>query len=212
MIKVLIADDHEVIVEGLKALLSGEPELEIVSHAHNGHQVLAQLEMNAIDVVLLDINMPELDGLETTKLIRQDHPKVKVLILSMYNKPEFIRHLIEIGAHGYVLKNTPKKELIEAIQNVHHGIEHFSEEIKDTIMKNLKTKGHVGEAYLTDRERDIIRLLADGFTTNEIAEKLFISVHTVDTHRKNLLTKLNQKNIASLIRYAVEKGYAGKQF
>ncbi|MBU2884820.1 response regulator transcription factor [Gilvimarinus agarilyticus] len=208
----MIADDHQVIVEGLKALLSNENSIHIVGHAHNGNEVIDQLQTQAVNVVLLDINMPELDGLETTKLIRKNYPLTKVLILSMYNKPEFIRNLIEIGAHGYVLKNTPKDELITAIKAVHAGEQHFSAEVKDTIMESLKTKGHVGPAYLTDRERDVVRLLADGLTTNEIAEKLFISTHTVDTHRKNLMTKLNQKNIASLIKYAVEKGYAGEQF
>ncbi|UXP30704.1 response regulator transcription factor [Reichenbachiella agarivorans] len=212
MIRVLIADDHLVIVEGLKALLANVPEIKIVGHANNGREVINLLETQNIDVILLDINMPVLDGLETTRLIREHHDHVKVLILSMYNKPEFIRNLIEIGANGYVLKNTAQEELVAAIKDVHEGREHFSAEVQDTINESLKSKGHVGAEYLTDRERAIIRLLADGMTTGEIAVQLSISSHTVDTHRKNLMTKLNQKNIASLIKYAVEKGYAGEQF
>lgn len=212
MIKVLIADDHEVIVEGFKALLTNDRDLKIVGHALNGKQVLEKLATESVDVVLLDINMPEMDGIEATQAIRKRYPDVKILIVSMYNKPEFIRNLIETGAHGYVLKNTPKENLIEAIKRIYAGEEHFSTEVEETIKESLKMKGHTGPTYLTDRERDVIRLLADGYTTSEIAEKLYLSRHTVDTHRKNLLTKLGQKNIASLIKYAVEKGYAGDQF
>ncbi|MCV9389414.1 response regulator [Reichenbachiella ulvae] len=212
MIKVLIADDHEVIVEGLKALLNTSKELEILGHASNGLKVMEFLRSKKVDVILLDINMPEMDGMETTKAIRKNYPDVKILILSMYNKAEFIRNLVELGAHGYVLKNTPHAELVAAIKKVHSGQEHFSTEVQNTIEESLKANGKTGPAYLTDRERDIIKLLAEGNTTSEIAKKLYLSTHTVDTHRKNLMAKLGQKNIASLVRFAVENGYAGEQF
>lgn len=212
MINILIADDQQIIVEGLKGLLLREKDINIVGHAKNGLDLLEKLKVEEVDLILLDINMPEMDGIEAAQKIKEQHPNLKILVLSMYNKPEFIRSIIEAGAHGYVLKNAPREELVAAIQAVYSGSEHYSPEVKDTIMQNLKTKGHVGPAYLTERERAVIRLLADGLTTTEIAEKLYISSHTVDTHRKNLMNKLNQKNIASLVKYAVENGYAGKEF
>lgn len=212
MIDILIADDQQIIIEGLRGLLIKEKNINIIGHAKNGLDLLEKLKEVTVDLVLLDINMPEMDGIEAAKKIKEGYPELKILVLSMYNKPEFIRSIIEAGAHGYVLKNAPREELVSAIKAVYAGEEHYSPEVKDTIMQNLKTKGHVGPAYLTERERAIIRLLADGLTTTEIADKLHISSHTVDTHRKNLMNKLNQKNIASLVKYAVENGYAGDSF
>lgn len=212
MINIIIADDQQIIIEGLKGLLIKEKDINIVDHAKNGIELLEKLKTKAVDLILLDIHMPEMDGIEAAKIVKEEYPSIKILVLSMYNKPEFIRSIIEAGAHGYVLKNAPREELVEAIERVYAGLEHYSPEVKDTIMQNLKTKSHVGPAYLTERERAVIRLLADGLTTTEIAGKLFISSHTVDTHRKNLMNKLNQKNIASLVKYAVENGYAGENF
>ncbi|MGL1886392.1 MAG: response regulator transcription factor [Reichenbachiella sp.] len=212
MINILITDDQQIIIEGLKSLLSREESFNIVSQAKNGIEAIKQLKLSKIDVILMDINMPKMGGLEATKIINKEHPNVKILILSMYNRPELIRTLIEAGANGFLIKNASQPELVSAVKKVHAGGEYYSPEVKDTMMHTLKTKDHIGAAYLTDRERLILKLLADGNTTIDIAYKLTLSPHTIDTHRKNLLNKLDKKNIASLVKYAVENGYAGEQF
>ena len=212
MMRILIADDHQVIIDGLKLLLSHEENFEIVGEAIDGNQVMTLLTKVQVDVILLDINMPNLDGIEATKMIRAKYPHVKILVLTMYNRSEFIKNLIEAGASGYVLKNIGRADLIDAIKKVSRGEDYFSAEVTKTIMSSLKAGGGKGTGLLTDREKDVLRLVADGCTTVEIAEKLFIATNTVDTHRKNLLSKLQQKNTAELVRYAVENGFTKPRY
>lgn len=212
MINLLIADDHQVVIDGLKSLLSLEDDFLVVGEALNGKMVLEALKDRKVDVVLLDINMPVMDGIETTKIMRKDHPDVKILILTMYNKPEFIRNILEAGASGYVLKNVGKEELIDAIRKVEKGEDYFSLSVTRTMMDSYKSGTNSNTFELTKRERDVLKLLAKGHMTTEIAEKLFISPHTVNTYRKNLLSKLNVKNTASLVRYAIEKGFTEPKY
>lgn len=203
-IRLLIADDHPLIIDGLKTSLSREESLEIVDEAVDGAEVLSALQRHNIDVILLDINMPGMNGFETLQKIVPEFPDVKILILSMYDKPEFIHSLIENGASGYLLKNTGRDEMIYAIQKVHHGNIYFSEEVKKILKKEERAAG--GHEQLTKREKEILSLIAQEKTTSEIAELLFISTHTVDTHRKNLLAKLGVKNAAGLVKFAIEYG------
>jgi DNA-binding NarL/FixJ family response regulator len=151
--------------------------------------------------------MPEMNGVETTRTIRRDFPTVKTLILSMYDTPEFIRNVVNAGASGYILKNTSKNDLLAAIRTVSHGEKYYASDVVSVVMDSMQ-KNHSNNLNMeiTEREKDVLRLIADGLTTNEIADKLFISAHTVNTHRKNLLSKLDLKNTASLVRYALDQG------
>ncbi|MCA6078806.1 response regulator [Fulvivirga sedimenti] len=206
MKRIIIADDHQVVIDGLKSIFHNEDDIEVIDECHNGKELLAKLEEMEPDMVLLDINMPEMNGIEASRAIRQKFPAVKILILSMYDTPEFIRNVINAGASGYVLKNADKKTLLGAIRTVASGEEFFSSEVVHNVMHSFKGQVSHQAVEITEREKDVLRLIAEGLTTNEIAEKLFISVHTVNTHRKNLLSKLDIKNTASLVRYALDQG------
>ncbi len=209
MINIIIADDHQMFIDGVKALLAGEQDMRVTGEALNGKQVLALLEKEQADVILLDVNMPEMDGIETTRHIRQRWPDVKILMLTMYNNQEFIFGLMNAGASGYILKNTGRAELLEAIHAVTKGKTFYSKEVTETILQNFTKKPgeqKVEAAQLTEREKDVLKLIAQEYNTQEIAAKLYISPNTVETHRKNLLSKLHAKNIAGLVRFAIQTG------
>ncbi len=207
MIRVLIADDHQMFIDGLKALLASEPDISTGGQALNGNEVIKYLKNNVVDVILMDINMPELDGIETTKIVTKNYKYVKVLMLTMHKGMEYINQIINTGASGYILKNTGKRELIEAIKTVASGNPYYSKEVTETIIGSFKTVKEPelkkDEIQLTSREREILKLIAQEFTTPEISEALNISQHTTDTHRRNLLSKLNARNTAGLVLYAV---------
>ena len=208
MIKVLLADDQQMFLDGMKAFLEQEPEIEIIGMANNGDQVLEILEVRPdIDVVVLDVEMPQKDGIETTHLIKQDRrlEKVKILILTMYNRKDFIVKLMEAGANGYILKNKSKEELVHAIYNIYEGRPHFGLEVLNSATSiSSKLEKNI---ELTDRELETLCLIAEGKTTREISSLLFISEPTVNTHRRNLLRKLDFTNDKYLVRYAIKHGY-----
>ena len=196
-------------IDGVRALLANEPDVQLVGQALNGKQVLEELEKNHVDIVLLDVNMPEMDGIETTRTIRQRGKDVKIVMLTMHNNPEFIFGLMNAGANGYILKNTGKEELMEAIQAVFTGKTFYSKEVSETILQNFSKRPAEQKAdavHLTEREKEVLRLIAMEYNTQEIATELFISVNTVETHRRNLLSKLNAKNIAGLVKFAMQLG------
>ena len=209
MIKILIADDHQMFIDGIKALLKNEKEIKVVGEALNGEEVLATLEKEKADIILLDINMPQMDGIEATRIIRKKFPEVKIIILTMHNKYEFIAGLAHEGASGYILKNTGKAELLNAIKTVQEGKTFFGKEVTETIMHNLYKKPaeqKIEAVQLTEREKEVLKLIAQEFSTKEIADKLFISENTVETHRKNIMAKLNAKNVAGLVKFALQVG------
>ena len=210
MIQLLIADDHRVLRDGIRAMISGHKEIVVVGEASNGIEVLDLLEKVNVDLVLLDISMPHMDGVETCKKINKLYPLVNVLALTMYDEGALISNMVKYGAKGYILKNTGKEKLIQAIKTVYNGGTYFSEKVKDTLIMSMSPLKKTNTSYflpkLTNREKEIVNLIANEFTTAEIAEKLFISEKTVETHRKNLLQKLNVRNTAGLVRIAVEKG------
>jgi two-component system nitrate/nitrite response regulator NarL len=214
MINILIADDHKMVIDGLKALLSEEKNIKVIGQALSGNEVIQFLKQNSerVNLIILDINMPDTDGIETSKYVHNQYPKIKILILSMYNRPLFIKNLIEVGVSGYILKNTGKEELLTAISKINDGEDYFSAEITKSIMTSFKETQPAQEGQLTKREQEILRLLAKALTTSEIAEKLFLSTHTIDTHRKNLLSKLNLKNTPALVKYAIENGFTDSKF
>jgi len=210
MIRLLIADDHQMLKDGIKAMLKDNDEIDVFAEASNGIEVLAVMDKNPADVVLLDINMPVLDGIETCKKLKQMFPLVKILALTMYDEGNLITKMVKNGARGYILKNTGKEKLIEAIKTVYNGGTYFSDRVKDALISSMVLEKNKNNnsfiPSLTRREKEIIELIVNEFTTHEIAEKLFISEKTVETHRKNLLQKLNARNTAGLVRIAMEKG------
>lgn len=209
-IRIVLADDHQMILEGLQAMLNGEDEIEVIEEARDGVEVIELVQSNReIDVVVLDINMPRLDGIETTKRIKAAYPEIKVLILSMYNRVEFVKNLLESGTDGYILKNSGKQVLITALKSLARGEPYYSAEITQTIMKSYqrtRTFDHSVYAELSDREKEVIIGIALEKTTQEIAEMLCLSKHTIDTHRKNVLSKLDVKNAAGIVKYAIQSG------
>ncbi|MDW7694442.1 response regulator transcription factor [Flammeovirgaceae bacterium SG7u.111] len=200
-INILLADDHQIVIEGLKLLLEARDNFDVVGEVVDGQQVLDFIEKNKVDIVILDINMPVMDGIACAKKIKESHPQVKVIILTMYAQKSFVEEIIKIGIDGCLLKNNSGKELIDAIDRVHSGRSYY-----DQIQFFTSTKEEVKTYKLSDREIEIIRSLANGRTSAEIAEDLYISQHTVKTHRKNILRKLNLHNSADLVKYALNNG------
>jgi len=203
-IKVLLVDDHQIIIDGLKSLLKNSEEIVVVAEANNGREALPILDLLELDVVLMDIDMPVMNGIDTLKEIRKQGLAVKVIILSMHNEAGMIKSLINIGADGYLLKSSSQDEVINAIRKVAGGQQYFSTEVTLSLLK--PTQNNHQSEILTDRETEIIKLIAEGFSNKEIGDKLFISHRTVDTHRTNLMKKLNVSNIAGLISYAIKNG------
>jgi DNA-binding NarL/FixJ family response regulator len=207
MIRVLIADDHQMFVDGLKSLLVEEKEMCVVGEAKNGYEVLEICDQEQVDIVIMDINMPLMDGIQTSRKLSKKHPSVKILGLSMYNDRDYISDILKAGALGYVLKNTGKESLLNAIATLQSGSSYLSEEVSKTLLSGFM-KNHSGEQMiekLSDREREVLDCIASGLTTHEIADKLFISKNTVETHRKNLLYKLKARNTAELVNNAYKQ-------
>ena len=204
MIRIVIADDHSLIRDGLKAMLGKDNFCEIVGEAANGHELLELLKAVKCDVVCTDISMPEMDGVEATTFITKNFPKIKVICLSMHEEVSFIKQMMDAGAAGYVFKDSPKEELQLAIKTVYGGKKYFNQKLFD-ILLNVESNGKT-ESVLSSREKEILKLIAEEYTNPEIAEKLFLSVRTVDTHRQNLIQKLNVKNTAGLVKYAIKSG------
>ena len=205
-INILIADDHQVLTDGLKSLLVGEEQLEIKGVASNGAEALEMLKLLKVDVVLMDIDMPVMGGIEATRIIKKDFPGVKVLMLTMHDEKAIISMLLEIGADGYVLKNSTRSELLHAIREVAAGRKHLSEEVSAVLLTSTSPGKDSKLGGLTQREVEILQLVAEGLSNKEIGERLFISHRTVDTHRTNLMSKLSVHNVAGLVRFAIENG------
>jgi len=205
MIRVFLVDDHQMVLDGISSILEDVENIKVVGTALNGEHALRALGVEGVDVLLLDINMPDMDGIEVVRQMEKQGVQINTLILTMHNNPQFTKQLIELGVEGCILKNSGKKELVYAINEVNEGRRYYGEDVTGTLFDSLeKTKKAVDEVLLTKREVEIIKLIATEFTTNEIAEKLMISSFTVDTHRKNIVNKLGVKNIAGLVKFAFE--------
>lgn len=210
MIRVMIADDHNMFVEGIESILEGHDHIQVVSKCYTGNEVFEKMPSAHPDVILLDINLPGMNGLEVCQKLNKEYPEVKVLALSMHNEESFVTEILKYGAQGYILKNTGKKELISAIETINSGQSYFSEEVTETIMKSLvnqrtgSKKSATLAPKISRREKDVLDLIVKEYTTQEIADTLFISLKTVESHRRSLLTKLNVRNTAGLVRVAIE--------
>lgn len=208
-INLLLVDDHPLVIEGIKTLLRTDAAVRVVAQAGSGAEALRRLrEHPEVDVVLLDLHMPQMSGVELTQRIRAEHPGVRILALSMFHDHSTVTQVLEAGGLGYLLKNTSKAELSAAIADVAAGRTHFSQEVGQTLLQNLEVPGQRNGAAalveLTPREREILRLVAEEKSNQAIAEALFISERTVETHRKNILTKTNCKSVVGLIQYAIK--------
>jgi len=203
MIRVFIVDDHPVVIEGIHSLLMNEKDITWVGQAMNAQSCLGFFVNNSADVVLMDISMPGMDGVELCSIMKNKYPGIFILGLSTFNQGLYIKKMMENGASGYILKNSSKEELIRAVHVVHDGGIYFSGEVGQALAEYQKSsKKEI--PVLTPREKEILGLIAEGYTNPQIAERIFLSQFTVDSHRKNLLAKLNVKNTATLIKLAVE--------
>ncbi len=202
--KVYIVDDHQMLIDGLKALLNGETHISVI-----GQNTLPKIAAKEIinlnpDIVLTDINMPEMDGIELTKEIKKHNPNIKVIALSMFGERETISEMLRAGVSAYILKNTGKQELLNAIDKVSNGGTFFSDEVSDEMSKP-STGSFTKEIMLSLREIEVVELIAKEYTNAQIAEALFISERTVETHRKNIFRKTDTKGVIGLLKYCVEK-------
>jgi DNA-binding NarL/FixJ family response regulator len=206
-IKILIADDHRVFIDGMKALLKEVPGFEVIADAENGKAMIEQVALHHPDVVLTDVQMPVMDGIEATKEIHKRFPEIKIIVLTMLNESMFIKKMLEAGASGYIIKTVDKEELIKVIKKVAAGEKHFSAEVTAQLMNDFSGKTTAQNnplTSLTKREKEILVFISQGFTDKEIAEKVFLSHLTVTTHRKNMLSKLGLKNKVELTRFAID--------
>jgi DNA-binding NarL/FixJ family response regulator len=203
-IRIVIVDDHQMFIEGIKALLRKEAHMQFVGEAGDGLEALALLEKIPVDVLITDISMPGMDGIALTQAVKQRWPGIKVLVVSMHNDPTVIGEILLAEAEGYILKNTGKAELIEAIHQLTNDGTHYSPAVLATLMRKAKHQVQADDALreLTERELEVLKLIVQEFSTADIAEKLFISPRTVDSHRKNIMSKTQSRTLVGLIKFA----------
>lgn len=200
--KVLIVDDHAIVLDGIKSLLAKSEKAEVIATATNGFEGLAKLKETSAELVITDINMPGMDGLEFIKTIRNDFPPTKIIVLSLHDEAHYIRNIMRLRVQGYILKNDTTTELLEAVDKISEGKTYLSSRISRILMEQLDEP--VSDKLLTEREIQIIKLIAQEKSNREIAGQLFISERTVETHRKNIFRKTDSKNIIGLIKYAYQ--------
>ena len=205
----IIADDHKMFIDGLLSILNDAPEFSVTTTAKNGAQVIKYLEINGtgdLHLLITDLSMPEMDGIELNRMVKEKYPTLKTLVVSMHIDGGMIEKLIQNNVDGYVPKNAEKDELLTAMRTIVKGEKYFSQEIKraytDAMFDNKKQE----KVHLTDREKEVLKLIADEYTTQEIADELFLSKHTIESYRKNLISKLQVKNLAGLTKHAIKIG------
>jgi DNA-binding NarL/FixJ family response regulator len=198
--KIFIVDDHSMVIEGIKSMLQNEPHMEWTGHANDAASCLSFLQLHVPDVILMDINLPDKSGIDLCKQVILKYSSVKVIGLSSFNQLSFISKMLENGASGYLLKNASKSEILEAIDTVMKRKKYLSLEASEMMKKNDQEDAPT----LTRREIEVLQLMSEGYTNSEMSEKLFVSITTIDTHRKHLLSKFNAKNTASLIHLATQ--------
>ncbi|MGK0326029.1 MAG: DNA-binding NarL/FixJ family response regulator [Polaribacter sp.] len=212
-IKLVIVDDELLFTKGVSFLLQKEENFEILFEAENGQELIDSLESSTVfpNIILMDLKMPVLNGVETTKIVHKKYPKIKIIALTSYGGKAFITNMIDVGASSYLLKNTSPKEMIKTINEVYTKGFYYDDTVIKTIHENIlsssgkRVKSDLDKNLLSKREKEILELICDQYTTNEIAEKLFISNRTVDGHRNNLLLKTNSKNVAGMVIYGIQK-------
>lgn len=200
---IFIVDDHQMVIDGLKLIISTIPGFEVIGESTSAPRALDRFAELMPDILLTDVSMPEMSGIEFTRLVKKKYPQVKVLALSMFSESQVVAEMIDAGVSGYILKNTGKQELVEALGKVASGQNYFGPDITLQLMKSFKRNQE--ESRLTDREIEIIRMIEQDFGNKKIADLLFISERTVETHRKNILRKTNTQTVVGLLKYAYER-------
>lgn len=206
MIKILLADDHALVRQGFKMILSAQPDMEIVGEAGNGREAVELAEKLQPDLIVMDVTMPELNGIEATRRVTTAAPRARVLALSMHKDAVYVREILRAGARGYLLKDSVDADLLAAVRSVAKGEGYLSPGVSDAVLTDYRK--HVTDPLdlLTSREREVLQMIAEGKTNKEIANHLNLSLYTVDTHRTHILQKLNLHSVPELILYAVRKG------
>jgi DNA-binding NarL/FixJ family response regulator len=209
-IKILLTDDHQIVRHGLRSLLESEPDMKVVAEADNGRDALRLVQKLSPQVVIMDISMPDLNGIEATRQILADSPGVKVIALSMHSDSSFVLNMLKAGASGYLLKDCALEELVKAVRTVVGNKTYLSPGVSDIVIKDFvggwATTGASAFAILTPREREVLQLITEGKTTNQVADALCVSVKTVEAHRKQLMNKLGIHSVAELTKYAIRQG------
>ncbi len=201
--KVIVVDDHPLVIEGLKSSIGNNSGIEVVACFENATSLFSYLRKKTAQVVVLDINLPDMNGVEICEKVVKKYPHIKILGLSTYNDPSIIRQMVKNGAKGYLLKNVSSKELVSAIHQINEGQSYFSVEIQKILADSIFENDRIPR--LTRREKEILKLVAEGVTTPQIAQQLFISPLTVETHRRNLIQKMGVSNAAQLVKMAIEQ-------
>jgi DNA-binding NarL/FixJ family response regulator len=210
-IKIAIADDYKIFREGLKVGLSADDSLEVILEADNGEELLKGLENNSPDVIIMDLKMPIMDGMEATKEVRKKFPSIKVLVVSMYEDDKFIIHLMENGANGYLLKNAEPDEIRRSIYSVHENGYYFNDLVNKALLKKLVLKNNLKPSFnqnidLTEREQEVLKMICEEKTAAEIAKEIFLSPRSVEGIRQRLIEKIGVRNTAGLVMFAVKNG------
>lgn len=210
-IRVLIADDHKLVRDGIKGYLDSDPEIAVVAEAGDGDEVIRMLMTLDVDLILLDINMPGLDGVAVAEQVKINYPEKKVLALTMLNETQYVRQMLRAGAEGYLLKSCSQEELLKAIHDISNGETYFGQDIMKSVMEAMVPRAtnrapRFAPVELTNREKEVLKLITQEHNNQEIADRLFISTRTVEVHKRNLIEKTGSKNIVGLVLYAIEKG------
>jgi len=208
MINVVLADDHQLIIDGISNLLENEPDIEVVASGNNGKDVLEILSKYKVDVLLLDLDMPEMNGFQCAEEVQKSYSEVRIAILTMHKEKALIQKFIEFGVKGYMLKTIAKEELIHAIKTIYGGGDYFPSDVTKALLQKQRIVPDIMQSPLlsdlTTREIEIIRLVSQGYSNKEISKKIFISPRTVDTHRTNIMRKLDLHNVAEIVRFAFQ--------
>ncbi len=208
MIELVIVDDHPLILDGMKTALKENKEIMLRGVAESGVKLLEMLKFISCDVIIMDINMPDMDGIEATQQVLKKHPEIKIIAFSQYDDKHFIRRMLKSGARGYLLKNTSTDEIINAIKEVNRGVLFLGNNLPNLYKKQDSRKGIPLISILTKREQDVLKLICQEKSTKEIASELFISIHTVETHRANLLSKIKARNTAGIVKWAIQNDFS----
>lgn len=215
MIKIILVDDHRIVRDGIRSLLEGKQTMSVIGEAGDGYEMLSLVQENKPDIVLMDINLPKISGIETTRLLKKEFPEIKVLILSMYTNEDFVFNAIQAGADGYLEKNTTKLELGEAIENICQGREYFSKKITEIILKGSISRNKMGltpekpvKELLSARELEVLTQVVEGASNAEISERLCISIRTVETHKTHIMKKLGVSSVVELVKFALKNNLA----
>jgi DNA-binding NarL/FixJ family response regulator len=208
VIKVLLVDDHTIVRQGLKLILSAHADIQVIGEASNGREAVELADKLLPDVVIMDVAMPELGGIEATKRITESHPRLRILVLSMHKESVYVREIFKAGARGYILKDAIDTELLNAVRSVARGDGYISPAVSGAILNDFRQNVTDPADLLSAREREVLRLIAEGLTNKEVANRLNLSVYTVDSHRGKIMEKLNLHSAGELVRFAVKHGLA----